>query len=225
MHKKIYLACACALFLFPCVTLAHQTQMYEINDVPYQLVIGSLNEPVIVDDKTGVSVEITRNGQPLVGAQENLQVEMIAGSHSKVTSLSPVHGTEGHYTNSFIATVPTTLTYRVFGTLEDTPVDLSFTCNPAGHPQAAEETQSVAISDGVVQTLKRGAFGCPQPKEAFGFPEEAPSAYGLMTGLSEVQSQPEEKDEDSFALIAAIIALMLSLAACAVAHKAYIQKN
>lgn len=224
MHKKFYLLLLALMFI-PAVSSAHQTQMYEINGVEYQMVIGSLNEPVIVDDKTGFSLDIIRDGQFFVGAQDSLQVELLSGDKSKVLNLSPVHGAEGAYKAPFIATVPTTLTYRVFGTLENTPVDLSFTCNPAGHPQAEENTTATPISEGVVQTLQRGAFGCPQAKEAFGFPEEAPSAYTVQTAVADLQDAAEDQEENGSSNTLPLIAIVISLLSSALAYKAYTQKK
>jgi hypothetical protein len=220
MNKLIFGALLLAL-VSPSVSLAHETRMFDINGVEYELVVGSLNEPVVVDDKTGVSVEIVRDGVFLVGAQENIQVEMISGDKKKVVSLSPVYGYEGQYKSNFIATVPTTLSYRVFGTLEGVPVDLLFTCNPAGHPQSEEDTSRVEISDKVFQTLKRGSFGCPQPKEAFGFPEEAPSSFQMNKTIAEaIQADPSEGQTDPSNNLA-VIAIVLSLLAGSAAFFVY----
>jgi hypothetical protein len=219
-HHMSKIVAAISLFLlFPVLALAHETRMYEIGGVPYEMVVGSLGEPVIVDDKTGVSVELVRDGVPVVGAQETLQVELIAGDKKRTTNLSPVHGAEGQYRSNFIATVPTTITYRVFGTLEDTPVDLSFTCNPAGHPQSEEDTSRTVISDGVVQTLKRGAFGCPQEKEAFGFPEEVKSEFNMQQAVAAAANEASLPQSDSSSNIA-LIAVILSILACALAFRA-----
>ncbi len=211
MNKKIFIPFF-LLFLFPFCALAHETREYEINGVPYEIIVGSLNEPVIVDDKTGVSVELVRDGKFLVGAQESLQVEMIAGDKKRTVDLSPVYGAEGQYKYNFIATVPTTLTYRVFGTLENTAVDLSFTCNPAGHPQSEENATRTAISDGVVQTLKKGAFGCPQPKEDFGFPEAVQSNFEVSRTVQELTAPvsttaPQNNKPDTMSIIALVLAL------------------
>lgn len=226
MHKTIYLGLLLAL-LMPSVSLAHETRTFEINGVPYEMVVGSLNEPVIVDDKTGVSVEIVRNGAFLTGAQEHLQVEMIAGDKTKVVNLSPVHGAEGQYKSNFIATVPTTLTYRLFGTLENVPVDISFVCNPAGHPQSEEDTTRTELSDNVFQTLKRGAFGCPMPKEAFGFPEEAPSSFEMNKAISAVaETDPaEQRSQQDSSNGMALAAIVLALLACCGTFFVYASKK
>jgi hypothetical protein len=225
MNKLIFSVLLMAL-VFPSISFAHETRMFEINGVEYEMVVGSLNEPVIVDDKTGVTVEIVRDGAFLVGAQDSLQVEMISGDKKKVVNLSPVYGYEGQYKSNFIATVPTTLTYRVFGTLEDVPVDISFTCNPAGHPQSEEDTSRTEISDKVFQTLKRGTFGCPQPKEEFGFPEPAPSSFEMDKSVNEIQTAvPSEQSQSNTASSISVIALVLSLLACCALFFVYTKKK
>ena len=223
MHKFILTLLLGALIL-PVSVSAHETRMYEINGVEYEMVIGSLNEPVIVDDKTGVSLEIVRDGAFLVGAQDMLQVEMISGDASKIENFSPVYGYEGQYKTTFIATVPTTLTYRIFGTLEGAPVDLTFTCNPAGHPRAEEDTTRTEISEGVFQTLKRGAFGCPAPKEDYGFPASAPSSYTIGSEVEDLQMNMED-DMQSTADRLIIVAILLSLIALGTAVLAYSRRK
>jgi len=46
-----------AVLLMP-VAFAHEHQIYEINGKIYEFTMGSLNEPVAVDDKTGVDLRI-----------------------------------------------------------------------------------------------------------------------------------------------------------------------
>ncbi len=211
------------LFLSPVLASAHEVHTYQINGVPYEIVIGSRNEPVIVDDKTGVDLEIIRAGKPLVGAQDALQVEMIAGDKKKIESIEPVYGVEGKYKTNFIATVPTTISYRVFGTIEETPFDVTYTCSPAGHTLTPSETTQKEIGPGIVETLAEGAFGCPQPKEAFGFPEEASSLVALGNDVREAKTPivPEMKEEKKrkggfghlSSLILSASAVILSIAA------------
>lgn len=174
-------------FFAPLFAFAHESHEYEINGVPYEIVIGSRGEPVIVDDKTGIDLEIVRDGEVFVGAQDTLQVELIAGDKRRVDAIEPVYGSEGKYKNNFIATVATTLQYRIFGTLEGIPFDVTYACNPVGHPRSEEVTTRTDISEGVVETHRSGAFGCPQEKEAFGFPESAPSGVALAANMADTE--------------------------------------
>lgn len=189
------LALVAIVALMPLAASAHETQEFEIGGEHYQFVVGSLNEPVVVDDKTGVYVSVTMpehsgmaandhhgTAGAVEGLEETLQVEISAGDAKKVLDLAPIHGEAGAYRAPFYPTVATTYSYRFFGTINDTPVDLTFSCNPAGHGTAEEDTNEVEISDGVTRVSKTGAFGCPSPKEDMGFPEASATVRSLERG-------------------------------------------
>jgi hypothetical protein len=212
--KKYLLILPFAMMAFliiasPQGAFAHETRMYEIKHQPYQFVVGSLNEPIAVDDKTGVHIMVTRpaamekkeegDHHEAAGAVEGLdktfKVEVSAGDKKKIMDLTPIYGEAGAYRASFIPTVQTTYTYRFFGTLNNTPVDVSFSCNPAGHPVSEEDKKEVEISKDVHQTLKRGAFGCPVAKTHLGFPESSVSEYEMVRKteslVADVKSQAQ----------------------------------
>lgn len=182
--KKIIASATTALMLaLPVVALAHEHQEFRINGATYEFTIGSLNEPIVVDDKTGVDLRINRNGVPLSGLETKLKVELIAGDKKKVLDLSPVYNTPGAYKAAFYPTVETTYSYRVFGELENTPVNLTFSCTPAGHARAEEDTSEVPVSDGVVRIHKEGGYGCPAAKADLGFPEASSDVVGITKSV------------------------------------------
>ncbi len=214
MTNKLVVLSVLSLLILPSSLSAHETRIYEIGGVEYEMVVGSRNEPVIVDDKTGVSLEIAREGKLFEGAQSTLQVEIRAGDTARTMSIEPIYGTPGTYRATYIATVPTTLIYRVFGTLEGVAFEDTFTCNPVGHVQSEEVTEPVTVTEGVTQTLKKGNFSCPEPKEKYGFPEPAPSSFTLQTDINDTnnvdanQTSSEEKGDSSLSLIALVLALL-----------------
>lgn len=186
------------LLLAPTLAAAHETQQFRIGDKEYSFVIGSLNEPVTVDDKTGVDLTVSLVGAeeahddheagatddhaaaaPVMGLEATLKVELQAGDAKKELPLTTQYGKPGSYKAVFFPTVQTTYTYRLFGTIEDQAIDLSFTCNPAGHPATPEDTAEVEVSENVTRTLKKGAFGCPAAKADLGFPEPAATMVEL----------------------------------------------
>lgn len=181
----------------PLVASAHEHDVFLINGSEYTFVVGSLNEPLVVDDKTGLDLTITKGGghatmsadgdmdgapaasTPVTGLESTLKVELIAGDAKKTLEISPMYGKPGSYTAPFYPTVATTFSYRLFGTIDETPVDLTFTCVPEGTPKAADDTASVKLSDAVTRTLHAGAFTCPMEKENLGFPEQSASIKSL----------------------------------------------
>lgn len=180
---------------------AHQRQLYTIAGQDYLFVVGSLNEPIFVDDKTGVYLRVltpdpndpmnsNANGTgPVEGLEETLQVELGAGNVTKVLQLEPAFGEPGTYEAPFYPTVATTITYRVFGTINDTPVDLTFTCSPAGEAGDVADNSTVQISEGVVRKGIEGGYGCPAPLTDAGFPEPFVSNNEIVTTLEQLQSQ------------------------------------
>lgn len=185
-----------ALFtLVPLAASAHQHAVLTIGGTDYEFTVGSLNEPIAVDDKTGVDFRVTMVGHEemaaddhhaaggaVTGLEETMQVELIAGDQKKVLELSPVYNTPGAYSAKFYPTVATTLSYRFFGTVNGTPVDITFTCRTEG-AEAADEGEK-ALGDGVTQKSRTGGFGCPAEKEPLGFPEKAPSVNQLSADAS-----------------------------------------
>ena len=206
MNKVNLTALIAALALAATVSVtpqafAHQRQLYTIGDQDYLIVIGSLNEPIFVDDKTGVDLRVLRadpnnpmnssaeGATPVEGLEETLQVELGAGNATKVLQLEPAFGEPGAYEAPFYPTVATTLTYRLFGTINNTPVDLTSTCTPTGEAGAATDNSTVQISEGVVRKGIEGGYGCPAPLTDAGFPEPFVSNNEIVTTLEQLRNE------------------------------------
>jgi hypothetical protein len=178
--------------------IAHENHTYRIGGKTYQFTVGSLNEPIAIDDKTGLDFRVAAlakpgaEGTPVAGLDQTLKVELVAGGKKKVFNIQPAFGQMGAYRTAFYPTVQTTLSYRIFGTVDNIPVDVSFTCNPAGHPRSPDDNNEVKISDQVTRLSKRGAFGCPVAKADLGFPEPAASNYDVETRLNNVDAAVAE---------------------------------
>ena len=180
---------------------AHQRQLYTIGGQDYLIVIGSLNEPIFVDDKSGVDLRVLQadpnnpmnstaeGAAPVEGLDETLQVEIAAGNNTKVLQLEPAFGEPGAYEAPYYPTVATTYTYRLFGTINNTPVDLAFSCTPTGEAGAAPDNSTEQVSEGVVRKGIEGGFGCPTALTDAGFPEPLMSNYEITTMLEQLQSQ------------------------------------
>jgi len=95
----------------PFVASAHEHGTYQIGKNYYQIVIGLLNEPVAVDDKTGVDLTVSKcfnsacmakmsadgdmdgpAGTPVTGLDQTLKVELQAGGQTKQFALNPQYG-------------------------------------------------------------------------------------------------------------------------------------
>ncbi|MES2953435.1 MAG: hypothetical protein V4674_02655 [Patescibacteria group bacterium] len=192
MKKQLFIPVLLAVCLLsPTIASAHERQVFEINGKQYLFVIGSLAEPVVVDDKTGVDLRIkladpakpedsaSLKATPVTGLEKTLKVEIAAGAKKKTFDLSPVHGEAGAYKAPFIPTVQTTYAYRVFGTIDATPFDFTFPCAAAGEAKSGEDRTPKTVSASVTRTFQAGSFGCPRAKTDLTFPETVPSALEI----------------------------------------------
>src|SRR4051812_31820585 len=117
--KKILLLLPLAVMLVPLAASAHQHATYTIGKNVYTFTVGSLNEPMVVDDKSGVDLTVTKGGgqatmgadgdmdgpavaaTPVTGLETTLKVEISAGSQKRTFDLSPQYGKPGAYSAPF----------------------------------------------------------------------------------------------------------------------------
>ncbi len=201
---------AASFILAPVFASAHERQLITIGGTDYLFVIGSLAEPIVVDDKTGLDLRIkiadkkdptntsAVGAVPVEGLESTLKLELIAGDKKKVFDISPAYKDPGAYKNTFFPTVKTSLTYRLFGTIQDKPVDLSFTCAPEGS-KATEDKSTVELTAGVTRTYKNGQFTCPLGKEELGFPEASMSIVAMHADAEQRASELAKSTEENSA--------------------------
>jgi hypothetical protein len=177
----LFMALLIAAMVPPALSHAHQRQWLQVGQTEYLVVIGSLGEPVYTGDKSGVDLTVliadpanpmdsrAAKVKPVEGLEKTLRVEIKAGPHARILDLSPRYRAPGQYDAVFYPTVATTYSYRVFGTLNGTPIDVTFACSPAGHV-AASDPSVVKVSAEVTRKGLVGSFGCPRARREAEFP-------------------------------------------------------
>lgn len=70
--------------------------------------------------------------------ESTLKVEVSAGEAKSLFDLKPSFDNPGVYKAVFFPTIATTYNFRLQGKINDIPVDIPFSCNPAGHPKSEE---------------------------------------------------------------------------------------
>lgn len=90
---------------------------------PYAIVIGWLQEPAIVGERNALTIEISENEQPFLGAEATLDMEVLYAGRTWRVNMNPTE-TPGLYTADLFPTVRGLYTVHLFGTLENTDVDL-----------------------------------------------------------------------------------------------------
>jgi hypothetical protein len=154
---------------------AHQRQLLTIGGKPYLLVAGSVNEPVYVGDKSGVDffaytpdpkdpLNDGANGtKPISGLEKTVKVQVSAGPKTKTLDFDPADK-PGEYTATFFPDAQTTYTYTLTGTINNTPIHISYTCVPGAGDDTPGNNNKVTLSNGIVRDGTAGGFGCPLPK-------------------------------------------------------------
>jgi hypothetical protein len=226
---------AIALFSIAPLALAHERDTFKIGEKYYLLTVGSLNEPFIVDNTSGVDLRVsqvsgpggnganngTGKGTPVTGLERTLKVELAAGDKKETLSLDPSDKAPGVYAANFIPTVQTTYNYRIFGTIDNSSVDLTFTCVTGEVSESAEDNSQVKVSDSITRLRKIGAFGCPTSKKTMGFPEPSLSSYELSQSLQNIadaaRSAGKQAATEKVLSIAGIVTGLLGLAVAGMA--------
>jgi len=131
-------ALVAALTLAPGTAEAHETR--EILGGKYRVVVGFLNEPVFVGDKSGLDLRITDNppatdgAEPertgIEGLEATLKAEGIYGDQRMELPLEPVFRQPGAYASYFYPAATGDYTFRIYGTINGEEVDESFTSGP-----------------------------------------------------------------------------------------------
>lgn len=181
------------------VAFAHQRQLFTIGDKDYLFVVGSLGEPLYIDQKSGVDfsafwpdpsdpVNSRANGsRPIEGLENMLKVEVVAGDKNKTFDFEPAFMNPGHYEAPFFPTVETTYNYTLFGVITGTNFRATWTCSPAGgEGTLISNNSTVEISPNVTRKSMMGSFGCPQPLSEAGFPEPMMSNQEIVKKLAEI---------------------------------------
>ena len=183
------------------MAFAHQRQLFTIGDKDYLFVVGSIGEPLYVDQKSGVElfaywpdpsdpVNSQANGtKPIEGLESMLKVDVSAGDKNRTLDFEPAFRDPGHYEASFFPTVETTYNYTIFGNINGTSFNATWTCSPGGGESApVSDNSTVEISPNVTRKSIMGGFGCPQPVSDAGFPEPMMSNQEIVKKLSELEN-------------------------------------
>jgi len=96
----------------------------------FELVVGFLEEPAVQGDTNGLSLTVSRGGQPVEDLAATLQGEVIFGEERRPLELSPVFNEPGAYEAMFIPSQPGDYTFRITGDLAGTPLDETFNPGP-----------------------------------------------------------------------------------------------
>lgn len=106
--------------------LAHESR--EIGEIT--MIVGFLDEPVYVGQKSGLDLRVTHAGEPVEGLEETLEAEVTFGDAMRVLEISPRFREPGAYRSVFFPTAAGPYTFHIRGEIEGQAIDESFTAGP-----------------------------------------------------------------------------------------------
>lgn len=209
MRAKILIA---MLLLLAIPAIAHERQVIEINNIPYTIVIGSQNEPLYVGDKTGLDFRVSlQDGTPVEALEKTLKLEVSDGTKKLQQDIRAAHGQPGAYKTTLYLTEPITLQYRIFGTIDNTPVNLQFEC-AHGHGKGPDSNERVKLGENVYRTFKAGGYSCPELKNAVTFPTTNKNmATGAHSTMVHEMIHVDSRWQTTTALILSALALLIAI--------------
>lgn len=159
---------------------AHESR--EVGD--YQLVVGFVNEPAVVDELNGIQLNVSRisgdgeEGEPVPGVDQTLQATIMHGEETQEVELSPVFGQDGSYTADVIPTSTGSYSFQFVGEIEGQEIDETFRSGPEtfSDVQARGELEFPASA-----TASAGTSGSDQAA-AFGIAGVVAGLLGLLAG-------------------------------------------
>ncbi|HEY6588102.1 MAG TPA: hypothetical protein VIY98_07400 [Nitrososphaeraceae archaeon] len=133
-----------------------------------------LNSAYIPDPKDPLS-EDSNVTKPITGLEKTLKVEVSAGPTNKTLDFEPDEENPAHYTATFFPSAETTYTYTLTGTIDNTPVHISYSCVPGGGEDDDDESSGgdntkTVLSQGVIREQMAGGFSCPMPRDEVTIP-------------------------------------------------------
>lgn len=159
--------------------LAHERR--EVGE--YAFVVGFIDEPVFLGQKSGLEFSVSRDGEPVEGLEETLQAEVIKDDQSRELPLSPRFGEPGWYQSHFFPTVEGPYTFHIFGEIDGTAIDETFTSSEEGFDEVRAATAGqfpvqFPAADQLAGDAERGAQAADLMPVALGL-----GAAGLLAGL------------------------------------------
>jgi hypothetical protein len=179
--RRIGAAGLAGLFI---VLLATPALAHEERDVAgYSFEVGLIDEPVFVGQKSGLEFFVSKNGTPVEGLEKTLKAEVIVGQAKRDLPIKAAFGEKGAYKSVFIPTAGGKYTFHIFGTVEGSAIDESFTSKPDGFNEVQEATSgqfpvTLATSAELSAEGKKGADAAGQMPAAL-----ALGGAGLIVGL------------------------------------------
>jgi hypothetical protein len=114
---------------------------HEERDVAgYSFAVGFIDEPVFVGQRSGLEFFVNKGTTPVDGLEKTLKAEVSYQGQKRELPISARDDTHGTYESVFIPTAAGPYTFHIFGSIEGTSIDESFTSSPTGFDEVQDTT-------------------------------------------------------------------------------------
>jgi hypothetical protein len=143
-----------ALFtLAPAIASAHEHR--DVAGGKYSMVVGFLDEPAFTTVKNGLDLRVSTQpagtptptsdedtgGTPVEGLEKTLKAEVIYGDQKMDLMLEPAFGAPGAYEAWFFPMAAGDYSFHIYGDIEGTDIDETFTSSPEGFSSVLDRAQ------------------------------------------------------------------------------------
>ncbi|MFI5262384.1 MAG: hypothetical protein ACHQZR_07515 [Candidatus Limnocylindrales bacterium] len=137
LHAVVLAGVASAFLVLATVVpvFAHQ----QVDFGPYHLEIGFIDEPVYVGNKSGLEFDVFKGTDPVAGLEKTLKAQVIYQGQSRDLDIQPeTDDSNNFYRAYFIPTAAGPYTFHIYGAIEGTAFDQSYTSSPTGFDEVQD---------------------------------------------------------------------------------------
>ncbi len=178
--SKLILTVLLATFvLFGAIAPASAHDKVIIDD--YKIVVGWVNEPVIVGERNALLFIVTKNDVPVEDLEATLDIEVSFAGRTFLGDLKP-SATAGEYTTELFPTAKGQYEVRISGVLEDTEIDVTASPEEVLSARILQFPESVSEAREIEQQLADMQAQLDRA-QMFGNIGTATGILGLLAGI------------------------------------------
>lgn len=180
----------------------------------YEITIGFLNEPAIVEEPNGLDLRVQKVGEqhgtaegeghegtPVEGLEKTLKGEVTFGGQTMPLEIKTVFNEPGSYKSDFIPTAEGAYTYHIFGTINGQPIDEKFTSSPTTFSEVGSRTAisfpNKVESIGTVEQSAANASAAAETAKMYGLAGLGVGVLGLIVGIAAMMSARGARSTDT----------------------------
>ena len=124
MIRLKYLFSLLALLMIVAISATTVYAHSRVEVGPYLLILGWVEEPVIVGERNALLLEVSEGDAPVTGLEGTVEIEIVYGGRTFIGNIQP-SGNAGIYHIPLFPTVRGQYEVQLSGAIQDTPLDIT----------------------------------------------------------------------------------------------------